>query len=450
VNRYGSVVLVGRPNVGKSTLFNRLTRSRAALVAAEPGLTRDRHYGHARVGDKTIIVVDTGGLEPASAKKGLRREMAKQTMQAVDEGDAIVFIVDAREGLAAQDRVIADQLRRSGRDVWLVVNKAEGFDPDIASAEFHELGLGQPIAISAAHGEGVRDLMERVVQPFTGKPEDTDPHEDKPRIAIVGRPNVGKSTLVNVLLGEERMITFDQPGTTRDSIHIDFERKGKKYTVIDTAGVRRRARVDETIEKFSVIKTLQAIEDANVVLLVLDATQEVADQDANIAGFILEAGRALVVAVNKWDAADSVSRERIKRDYARKLAFLGFANVHYISATSGNGINPLMRSVDSAFTAAMLPLPTPKLTRVLQAAVEKQAPPRTGYTRPKLRYAHQGGMNPPLIVIHGNSLASVSERYCRYLEKAFMEAFDLRGTPVKVIFKQGKNPFKDRRNASRH
>jgi GTP-binding protein len=292
--------------------------------------------------------------------------------------------------------------------------------------------------------------MERVVQPFTGKPEDTDPHEDKPRIAIVGRPNVGKSTLVNVLLGEERMITFDQPGTTRDSIHIDFERKGKKYTVIDTAGVRRRARVDETIEKFSVIKTLQAIEDANVVLLVLDATQEVADQDANIAGFILEAGRALVVAVNKWDAADSVSRERIKRDYARKLAFLGFANVHYISATSGNGINPLMRSVDSAFTAAMLPLPTPKLTRVLQAAVEKQAPPRTGYTRPKLRYAHQGGMNPPLIVIHGNSLSSVSERYRRYLEKAFMEAFDLRGTPVKVIFKQGKNPFKDRRNASGH
>ncbi len=449
VNRYASVVLVGRPNVGKSTLFNRLTRSRAALVAAEPGLTRDRHYGYARVGDETIIVVDTGGLEPVSAK-GLRHEMAKQTMQAVDEGDAIVFIVDAREGLAAQDHVIARQLRRSGRDVWLVVNKAEGFDPDIVSAEFHELGLGQPIAISAAHGEGVRDLMERVVQPFSGEPEDTDPHEEKPRIAIVGRPNVGKSTLVNALLGEERMIAFDQPGTTRDSIHIDFERKGKKYTVIDTAGVRRRARVDETIEKFSVIKTLQAIEDANVVLLVLDATQEVADQDANIAGFILEAGRALVVAVNKWDAADSVSRERIKRDYARKLAFLGFANVHYISATSGNGINPLMRSVDSAFTAAMLPLPTPKLTRVLQAAVEKQAPPRTGYTRPKLRYAHQGGMNPPLIVIHGNSLASVSERYRRYLEKAFMEAFDLRGTPVKVIFKQGKNPFKDRRNASGH
>jgi GTP-binding protein len=443
-----SVVLVGRPNVGKSTLFNRLTRSRAALVAAEPGLTRDRHYGHARISDRSIIVVDTGGLEPVS-EQGLRREMAKQTMQAVDEGDAIVFMVDAREGLAAQDRVIAEQLRRSGRDVWLVVNKAEGFDRNIVSAEFHELGLGEPLAISAAHGDGVRDFMELVVQPFAVEQEDADQRASHPRIAIVGRPNVGKSTLVNALLGEERMIAFDQPGTTRDSIHIDFERKGKPYTVIDTAGVRRRARVDETIEKFSVIKTLQAIEDANVVILLLDATQEVADQDANVAGFILEAGRALVVAVNKWDAADSVSRERIKRQYARKLEFLGFANVHYISATSGSGINPLMRSVDSAFTAAMSRLPTPKLTRILQAAVEKQAPPRTGYRRPKLRYAHQGGMNPPLIVIHGNSLDSVSERYRRYLERVFMEAFDLRGTPVKVIFKQGKNPFKDRRFGSK-
>jgi GTP-binding protein len=444
---HASVVLVGRPNVGKSTLFNRLTRSRAALVAAEPGLTRDRHYGHARVGDKSVIVVDTGGLEPDSAK-GIRHEMAKQTMQAVDEGDAIIFMVDAREGLAAQDRVIAGQLRRRGRDVWLVINKAEGFDPNIVSVEFHELGLGVPTPISAAHGDGVSDLMERVVQPFSGEQEDAGPRGDQPRIAIVGRPNVGKSTLVNALLGEERMIAFDRPGTTRDSIYIDFERKGKKYTVIDTAGVRRRARVDQTIEKFSVIKTLKAIEDANVVILVLDATQEVADQDANVAGFILEGGRALVVAVNKWDASDSEGRERIKREYARKLAFLGFANVHYISAASGNGINSVMRSVDSAFLAATSNLPTPKLTRVLQSAVEKQAPARSGYTRPKLRYAHQGGMNPPLIVVHGNSLGSVSERYRRYLERVFMEAFDLRGTPVKVIFKQGKNPFQARRFGS--
>jgi GTP-binding protein len=356
-----------------------------------------------------------------------------------------VFLVDAREGLVAQDRVIAEQLRRSGREVWLVVNKAEGFDRNMASADFHELGLGEPLVISSAHGEGVHDLMERVVQPFAENQEDADQHADHPRIAIVGRPNVGKSTLVNALLGEERMIAFDQPGTTRDSIYIDFERRGKPYTVIDTAGVRRRARVDETIEKFSVIKALQAIEDANVVILALDATQEVADQDANIAGFVLEAGRALVVAINKWDATDSAGRERIKREYARKLAFLEFANIHHISAISGSGVNSVMRSVDSAFTAAMASLPTPKLTRVLQAAVEKQAPPRNGYTRPKLRYAHQGGMNPPLIVIHGNSLDSVSERYRRYLEKVFMEAFDLRGTPVKVIFKQGKNPFKNRR-----
>jgi GTP-binding protein len=440
-----TVVLVGRPNVGKSTLFNRLTRSRAALVADSPGLTRDRHYGHATIGGKPVIVVDTGGLEPASVH-GLRREMARQTMQAVDEGDAIVFMVDVRDGLTAQDRMIADQLRRSGRTVWLVVNKAEGMNADVVSAEFYELGLGDPIAISAAHGDGVRELMEEVVAPLTsGSETGPEPEQrDHPKIAVVGRPNVGKSTLVNALLGEQRVIAFDEPGTTRDSIYVDFERNGRPYTVVDTAGVRRRGRVDEAIEKFSVIKTLQAVEDANVVILVLDATQEIADQDANIAGFITEAGRALVVAINKWDAADAEARERIKREYARKLGFLGFAKVHMISAAAPSGIGGLMRSVDAAFAAAMSRLSTPRLTRILQEAIEKQAPPRRGYRRPKLRYAHQGGVNPPLIVIHGNSLQDVSEDYRRYLERVFMEAFRLRGTPIRVVFKQGKNPYAER------
>jgi GTP-binding protein len=437
-----TVVLVGRPNVGKSTLFNRLTRSRAALVADAPGLTRDRHYGHASVSGTSIILVDTGGLEPAS-ESGLRREMAKQTMQAVDEGDAIVFMVDVRDGLAPQDRIIAEQLRRTGRNLWLVVNKAEGMDAAVVSADFHELGLGEPIAISAAHGDGVRELMVEIVRPFAAdqRPEVKEQAANQLKIAIVGRPNVGKSTLVNALLGETRMIAFDEPGTTRDSIYIEFERNGRPYTVIDTAGMRRRGRIGEAVEKYSVIKTLQAIEDANVVILVLDATKEIADQDANIASFIVEAGRALVVAINKWDAADAHGRERIKREYERKLGFLGFARVHTISAAAPSGLGGLMRSVDAAFTAAMSRLPTPKLTRILQDATDKQAPPRRGYRRPKLRYAHQGGVNPPLIIVHGNSLQDVSEDYRRYLERAFMQAFRLRGTPVRVIFKTGRNPF---------
>lgn len=434
-----TVVLVGRPNVGKSTLFNRLTRSRAAIVADIPGLTRDRHYGHARFGDKAFLVVDTGGLEPVAAE-GIFKEMAGQTMQAVDEADAVLFMVDARQGLAAQDRVIAQQLRRSGRPVWLIVNKAEGLERHTAAADFHELGLGAPMAISASHGEGVRELVDTVLEPF-GVPETAEEVADHPVIAVVGRPNVGKSTLVNAMLGEERVIAFDQPGTTRDSIQIDFEREGRPYTIIDTAGVRRRGKIDDVVEKFSVVKTLQAIEDANVVVLVLDASQEVSDQDAHVAGFILEAGRALVVAVNKWDAADREQRERIKREYARKLGFLDFAPTYQIAAKAGSGIAQVMRGVDTAYAAAMARLPTPKLTRVLQAAVERQAPPRSGYRRPKLRYAHQGGVNPPLIVIHGNSLDSLPESYRRYLEHTFMSTFELRGTPVKVLFKKGKNPY---------
>ncbi|MEX0959752.1 MAG: ribosome biogenesis GTPase Der [Burkholderiales bacterium] len=434
-----TIVLVGRPNVGKSTLFNRLTRSRAALVADVPGLTRDRHYGHARYGDRRFIVVDTGGLEPDPAE-GLMRKMARQTRQAVDEADAVLFLVDARQGLSPHDRGIAEQLRRTGRPVYLVVNKAEGIKQDIAAADFHELGLGTPLAISAAHGEGVGELMNLVLAPFPLETHEA-PEPDHPKIAIVGRPNVGKSTLVNAMLGEERVIAFDQPGTTRDSIHLDFERGGRHYTLIDTAGVRRRARVDEAIEKFSVIKTLQAIEEANVVVLVLDATQEVSDQDAHIAGFVLEAGTALVVVLNKWDAADATCRERLKRDYARKLGFLDFAPVLPVSALAGSGLPGLMRAVNSAYAAAMAKLPTPRLTRVLQAATEKQAPPRSGMLRPKLRYAHQGGSNPPLIVVHGTSLDKLPEAYRRYLERSFMEAFQLKGTPVKVMFKKGKNPF---------
>ena len=439
-----TIVLVGRPNVGKSTLFNRMTRSRQALVADIPGLTRDRHYGHGNRDGKSFLVVDTGGFEPV-ARDGLLKEVARQTMQAVDEADAVLLLVDARQGLTPHDRRIVTELRKTGRKLWLVVNKAEGLAPETATAEFHELGLGEPLAISAAHGEGVRDLVDLVLEEFPAgqQAEELSRH---PKIAVVGRPNVGKSTLVNTLLGEERVIAFDQPGTTRDSIYIDFERNGRRYTLIDTAGVRRRGKVEDVVEKFSVIKTMQAIEDANVVVLVLDVMQEVSDQDAHLAGFILEAGRALVVAINKWDAADQEAREKAKRDYARKLNFLDFAPLHFISARAGTGVVSMLKSVDAAYASAMAKLSTPKLTRTLIAAVQKQSPPRSGVSRPKLRYAHQGGMNPPLIMIHGNGLDRVPDSYRRYLERTFMSAFQLSGTPVRVFFKQGaRNPYAGRK-----
>ena len=440
-----TIVLVGRPNVGKSTLFNRLTRSRQALVADIPGLTRDRHYGHGESGGKSYLVVDTGGFEPV-AKEGIYKEMARQTRQAVDEADAVLLLVDARQGLTPLDRQIAIELRKTARKLWLVVNKAEGLTHETAAAEFHEIGLGEPLTVSASHGEGVHELADVVLEDFPADGDEVEEEGKHPKIAIVGRPNVGKSTLVNTLLGEERVIAFDQPGTTRDSIAIDFERNGRSYTLVDTAGVRRRGRVEDVAEKYSVIKTMQAIEDCNVVVLVLDVTQDVSDQDALLAGFILEAGRALVVAINKWDAADAESREKAKRDYERKLNFLDFAPVHYISARNGVGVPALLSSANAAYAAAMSKLPTPKLTRVLLAAVQKQSPPRVGVSRPKLRYAHQGGMNPPLIMIHGNALNQVPDSYRRYLERAFMAAFDLRGTPVKVLFKQqGRNPFAGRK-----
>ena len=441
-----TLVLVGRPNVGKSTLFNRLTRSRDAIVANIPGLTRDRHYGHGRLGDKPYLVVDTGGFEPL-ATEGILHEMAKQTRQAIDEADTVLFIADGRSGLTPQDKIIAEQLRKTGRKILLVVNKTEGMASSVVTAEFHELGLGQPCAISAEHGDNVSELVELALLDFPQEQENEKP-EEQPKIAIVGRPNVGKSTLVNTLLGEERVIAFDQPGTTRSSIYIDFERNGRSYTLIDTAGLRRRGKVLETVEKFSVVKTLQSVEDANVVILVLDASSEISDQDAHIAGFILESGRALVVAINKWDGLDNHQRDVIKTTIARKLPFLmSFARFHYISALLGSGMKSLLPSVNGAYAAAMVHLPTPKLTRALIAAVEKQPPPRTGVSRPKLRYAHQGGSNPPLIIIHGSGLDQVPQTYQRYLENMFRETFKLEGTPLRVEFRTGRNPYAGKRPA---
>ncbi|WP_426174813.1 ribosome biogenesis GTPase Der [Massilia sp. TWR1-2-2] len=438
------IALVGRPNVGKSTLFNRLTRSRDALVADLPGLTRDRHYGEGRVGERPFLVIDTGGFEPV-AKEGIMHQMALQTKQAVAEADVVVFIVDGRQGMTPHDKTITDFLRKSGRKVMLVVNKGEGMKYSAVVADFYELGMGDPYVISAAHGDGVNDLVEEALnEAFASRPDDAEelaPAERGVKIAIVGRPNVGKSTLVNTLIGEERVIAFDMPGTTRDSIEVPFERDGKNYTLIDTAGIRRRGKVFEAIEKFSVVKTLQSISEANVVILLLDAQQDISEQDAHIAGFILETGRALVVAVNKWDGLRSDERDEIKIDIDRKLDFLSFAKTHFISALKNSGIGPLMKSVDAAYAAATADLSTPRLTRALIEAVEKQEPRRKGSIRPKLRYAHQGGQNPPIIVIHGNALDSVGEPYKRYLEKHFRDTFNLVGTPLRIELRVGKNPF---------
>ena len=443
------IALVGRPNVGKSTLFNRLTRSRDALVADLPGLTRDRHYGEGRIGERPFLVIDTGGFEPV-AKEGIMHEMALQTKQAVAEADVVIFIVDGRQGLTPHDKTITDFLRKSGRQVMLVVNKSEGMKYTSVTAEFYELGMGDPYVISAAHGDGVTDLViEALDQAFASRPDDEAELESQDRgvkIAIVGRPNVGKSTLINTLVGEQRVIAFDMPGTTRDSIEVPFERDGKQYTLIDTAGIRRRGKVFEAIEKFSVVKTLQSVTEANVVVLMLDAQQNISEQDAHIAGFILESGRALVVAVNKWDGLTSDQRDEIKNDMDRKLDFLGFAETRFISALKGTGIKQLMASVDTAYAAATANLSTPRLTRALQEAVEKQEPKRKGTSRPKMRYAHQGGQNPPIIVIHGNALDGITEPYKRYLEKHFRETFNLIGTPLRIELRSGKNPFAREQN----
>jgi len=440
------IAIVGRPNVGKSTLFNRLTRSRDALVADLPGLTRDRHYGEGRMGERPFLAIDTGGFEPV-AKDGILHEMAKQTRQAVAEADIVIFLVDGRQGITPHDKTITDFLRKSGRSVMLVVNKAEGMKYSAVTADFYEMGLGDPYVISAAHGDGVLDLVEEALdlalarQPPVEEGATPGDTGKQIKIAIVGRPNVGKSTLVNTLLGEERVIAFDMPGTTRDAIEIPFERDNKHYVLIDTAGIRRRGKVFEAIEKFSVVKTLQAISEANVVLLLLDAQQDISEQDAHIAGFVLESGRALVVGVNKWDGLVSDRRDEIKIDIERKLNFLSFAKFHFISALKATGVDQLMKSINSAYAAAMSDLSTPKLTRALIDAVEHQQPRRKGSIRPKLRYAHQGGMNPPIVVIHGNALEAIDDNYKRYLEKHFRETFSLVGTPLRIELRSSKNPF---------
>jgi len=419
-----------------------MTRSRDALVADFPGLTRDRHYGEGRVGKRPFLVIDTGGFEPV-AKDGILREMAKQTRQAIAEADIVFFMVDGRQGLTPHDKTINDFLRKAGSKVILVINKSEGMQYTSVASDFYELGLGDPCIISAAHGDGVPDLVEAALDELIDdEAEDVDELVHRgTRIAIVGRPNVGKSTMVNALLGEERVIAFDMPGTTRDSIEIPFERDGRHYSLIDTAGIRRKGKVFEAIEKFSVVKTLKSISDANVVLLLLDAQQDISEQDAHIAGFVLEAGRALVVGVNKWDGLQQDAREHIKREIERKLSFLSFAKMHFISAVKGTGIPPMMKSINAAYEAAMRKLPTPQLTRALEQAVEHQQPRRKGSVRPKLRYAHQGGQNPPVIVVHGNALDGIDASYKRYLEKHFRESFGLIGTPLRIEFRSGKNPF---------
>ncbi len=438
------IAIVGRPNVGKSTLFNRLTRTRDAIVADFSGLTRDRHYGDGRVGDREFIVIDTGGFEPDSST-GIVKEMAKQARQAVAEADAVIFVVDVRAGLSAQDHDIARYLRTSGKTVLLAVNKAEGMADSPHLAEFHELGMGEPHAVSAAHGQGVRSLVEAALAGFEPDPDDEEPQEGAPiRLAVAGRPNVGKSTLINTWLGEERLVAFDLPGTTRDAITVPFERNGQKFQLIDTAGLRRKGRVFQAIEKFSVVKTLQAIAEANVVLLLLDATQGVTDQDAHIAGYILDSGRAVVLAVNKWDAVDDYQKQLLQRSIEQRLAFLKFAPVLHISAIRRQGLGPLWKAIADAHASATRKMPTPVLTRLLQEAVEHQAPKRAGMFRPKLRYAHQGGMNPPVIVIHGNSLEHVTDAYKRYLEGRFREHFKLVGTPLRIETRSGRNPFDDR------
>jgi GTP-binding protein len=438
------IALVGRPNVGKSTLFNRLTKTRDAIVADFAGLTRDRHYGEGRQGGREYIVIDTGGFEP-DCTEGIFKEMAKQTRQAVAEADAVVFVVDARNGLSAQDHDIARYLRTTNKKVILAANKAEGMQQGHQLAEFYELGIGEPLPVSSAHGQGIRSLVDVALEDFPEPEDDETPEEERPiRLAVAGRPNVGKSTLINAWLGEERLVAFDMPGTTRDAISVPFERDGKKFELIDTAGLRRKGKVFEAIEKFSVVKTLQAISDANVVLLLVDATQGVTEQDAHIAGYVLESGRAVVIAINKWDAVDSYQREMLARSIESRLAFLKFAPVLHISAIKRQGLGPVWKAMGDAWSSATRKMTTPVLTRLLAEAVQFQQPKRAGAFRPKLRYAHQGGQNPPVIVVHGNSLEHVSESYKRFLEGRFREHFKLTGTPLRIEMKSSSNPFNDK------
>jgi len=443
------VALIGRPNVGKSTLFNRLTRSRDALVADYPGLTRDRKYGFGKLGPVPYLVIDTGGV--SGGEQGIDERMLGQTVRALNEADVAVVMVDGRGGLTAADEHVADLARRNARNVILVVNKAEGLDPAIAGSEFHKLGIGEPLPISAEHGDRVADLMDRALAGFEADTDvDTLPSYDDDehalRIAVIGRPNVGKSTLINRILGEERLVVFDQPGTTRDSVAVPFERNDRKYELIDTAGIRRKARVHEAIEKFSVVQALQAIERAEVVIGVLDAHEGVTEQDVSLLGLVLERGRSLVIVTNKWDGLTAEQRKHVREELDRRLPFLDFAERITISALHGTAVGDLLPAVERAFRAAITDLSTSELTRELEAAVAEHPPPVVRGRRIRLRYAHQGGRNPPVIVIHGNQAEQVPDAYRRYLTNRFRKAFRLRGTPVRLVFKSGENPFKGRRN----
>jgi len=456
------VALVGRPNVGKSTLFNRLTNSRDALVADFPGLTRDRQYGTARFDGYQFIVVDTGGVQ--GDEDGIDRLMAEQSLQAVHEADLVLFLVDARDGLTASDEYLADYLRRQEKEIRLVANKVDGIDGDSASSDFYKLGLGEVWQIAAAQGRGVSklmrssfeplleafpDLIQPVVDPIdiNEDSEFTAPDPSTPiKLAIVGRPNVGKSTLTNRILGEDRVVVFDEPGTTRDSVYIPMERDGQEYILIDTAGVRRRGRIGEVIEKFSVIKTLQAIEDANVVIMVVDARESISDQDLSLLGFVMNAGRSIVIAINKWDGLESDARDWVKQELDRRLGFVDFARIHFISALYGTNVGNLFESVQEAYASATKRVSTAKLTRIMESAIDEHQPPLVRGRRVKMKYAHAGGYNPPLIVIHGNQVTNMPESYKRFLTNYFRRSLDLMGTPVKIEFRAGDNPFSGRRN----
>lgn len=458
------VALVGRPNVGKSTLFNRLTRTRDALVADFPGLTRDRKYGSVDYEGLEFIVVDTGGID--GSEEGIELEMAEQSLRAIDEADIVLFMVDARTGVNGADSAIANHIRRINKKVFLVANKTDGLDADTAIADFYSLGIGEVYPIAAAHGRGVTNLLQQALVPLlseqqsarlaayeAGEPlEPVDEEAEKLardlhiKLAIVGRPNVGKSTLTNRILGEERVIVFDMPGTTRDSIYIPMERGDRKYTLIDTAGVRRRGKIDDVVEKFSVVKTLQAIEDANVVILVVDAQQGISDQDLSILGFVLNAGRSLVIAVNKWDGLTDGIKDEVKRELDRRLGFIDFARLHFISALHGSGVGNLFESVEEAFDSATRRVSTALLTKIMMMAQEDHQPPLVKGRRVKLKYAHAGGYNPPLIVIHGNQVEDLPDSYKRYLMNYFRKSLQMMGTPVRVEFRGGENPFAERRS----
>ncbi len=458
------IALVGRPNVGKSTLFNRLTRSRDALVADFAGLTRDRKYGEARWQGRNYIVIDTGGI--SGDEEGIDAKMAEQSLLAIEEADIVLFLVDARAGLTAADQMIAEHLRKRNKTSFLVANKIDTIDPDVARAEFAPVGMGELQPIAAAHGRGVNNLLEAVLGhievPEVFVVEGEEGEEDQLaraeaeakasreehgiKIAIIGRPNVGKSTLVNRMLGEERVVVFDQAGTTRDSVYIPFERNEERYTLIDTAGVRRRGKVFEAVEKFSVVKTLQAIQDCNVVIFVMDASEGIVEQDLHLLGFVLETGRSLVIALNKWDGLEESHKQYVKTELERRLMFVNFSDIHFISALHGSNVGNLYGSVRQAYESATRRYPTNKLTQILEDAVQVHQPPLVNGRRIKLRYAHLGGVNPPILVIHGNQVDAVPRSYTRYLENTYRRVLKLIGTPIRIEYKGSDNPYADKRN----